>query len=171
MAKCACIKNRSFDFILETSGCDMLRYQDLSEWAEGDRYELPESYYIDISMGGAGKRISVKRVGVTAIPVEKLGVTGRLNDGIVCIKTDTCDDSYIRYRLITCKVDCCIDKYIFQLQLRNAPDQEYKEVEKIQRMLDIAKRSAEVKDIEFSRLVFEEVKNKIEDLNCECKCK
>lgn len=172
MGKCACIVNRQFDFILEPNGCNELRYQDMSKWEEGPNYEKPVSYEINISTAGAGRNVQVKTDGVTGISAEQIGYGGGpIPDVLICIKVETCDDSYIRYRYLTCKVQCCLDQYVRQLREKNARDSEYVEVDRLQQLLLIVKSAAETGDIQFAQEAYEEVKNAVEEMFCDCKCK
>lgn len=171
MGKCSCIKNNRFDFVLRSNGCDALTYEDMSEWEDGPNYEKPATYDIVFSMSGGGRRLTVKADGVNHWTPEQLGFEGTIPEGIICIKVETCEDTYIRYRLNACKTQCCLDQYVYQLIEKDARDSDFVKVERIQRLLGMAERDAERKNIEHSRVMFEEVKSSLEELNCNCKCK
>lgn len=171
MSKCYCIRSGKFDFILNAIDCNTLSYEDMSEWQEGEKYEKPVSYDIFIGIGTGGRRVRVKTEGVTLISSEEIGMTSFV-DSVYCIKTETiCTESYIRYRLVACRTECCIQDYIYDLIKKKAPNHEYADIWRIQGMLEMAKRSAEIKNAEESMYLLSAVKEEIEELNCNCKCK
>ncbi len=171
MTQCYCIRSGKYDFILTAIDCSTLSYEDMSDWQEGDKYYKPDSYDIFIGIGSGGKRVSVKTEGVTLIPVESLGMA-KLQDSVYCIKTETmCTEAYVRYRVVACGVECCIQDYIYDLVKRRAPNNEYATIWRIQSVLDMAKRSAEIKNAEEAQGLLTAAKEEIEELNCNCKCK
>lgn len=169
--RCGCIVNRLFDFNLEPVGCRVLRYQDLSTWVNGPGYEKPATYDIIISVNGGGRNVTVKTEGITELKNEDLGFSGDLPNALITVKIASCEDDYYRYRIVACKLDCCIDQYIYQLIERNARDSDYEEIERVQRLLDFAKRNAEDKNIDAAKKLLEEAEDAMKELNCNCKCK
>lgn len=171
MATCSCIKGNSFDFVLTHIDCSKMLYEDMSVWMEGHNYVFPDGYDVWISTGGgAGRRIRVKTLGHTVIDAESLGTSGMLPDGVYCFRAESCTDMMTRYKMNTCRLECCLQEYIYQMVSREAPESEYGDVEQIERLLDIARYNAEVKNPEYAMQVYEEAKTMIEDLNCNCKC-
>ena len=140
-------------------------------WMEGHNYYIPESYDVWVSTGGGGgRKVSVKTIGHTVIDAEALGTSGMLPDGAYCFRTESCADTMTRYKMNTCRLECCLQEYIYQLVSREAPESEYVNVEQIERLIDIAKHNASIKNVEYAMQVYEEAKTMIEDLNCNCKC-
>lgn len=149
----------------------MLSYEDMSDWMEGDKFVKPATYDIFIGVGAGGKKVTVKTEGITILTAEMLGMA-KLADAVYCIRTEPiCTETYTRYRVVACNTECCIQEYMYQLAKKDAHDEEYQDVWKIESMLDMAKRKAEVKNAEEAAKMLEEAKTSIEELNCLCKCK
>jgi len=171
MSKCHCIRSGKFDFILNAIDCSTLSYEDMSDWQESEKYEKPEYYDIFLGIGSGGKKVRVKAEGVTIITAEEIGMA-TLVDSVYCIKTETmCTEAYIRYRVVACKTECCIQDYVYDLVKRKAPNYEYKDIWRIQSVLEMSKASAERKNAEEAMSLLEAVKEEMEELNCNCKCK
>lgn len=153
--------------------CKTILYEDMSSWMGGTNYYKPEFYEVWISQGGAGRRLEVKTEGHTKITTEALGLgdDGILPEGAYCFKTESCNGvKYTRYRMNTCRLECCLQEYIYQLVHRDAQSNDYEIVEQIERLLDISRHNASINNIEYAIKVYEEAKTTIEDLNCNCNC-
>lgn len=145
----------------------------MSIWMKGENYFIPETYDLYISRGGAGAgiKVTVRTKGQTQIDAEALGTSGKLMDGGFCFRTqEFCPGSYTRYRMNTCRLECCLQEYISELVERSARDSQYEVVQQIERLISISKREAEIGNIEYALSVYEEAKQAVEDLNCNCKC-
>lgn len=171
MSKCYCIRSGKFDFVLKAIDCSTLSYEDMSDWQEGEKYEKPTTYNIFLGIGSGGKKISVKTEGLTIINAEDVGMNS-FADAVYCVKTETmCTEAYIRYRVVSCRVECCIQDYVYSLVKRKAPNHDYSDIWRIQGILDMARMSADRKNAEEAKGLLEAVKEEIEELNCNCKCK
>lgn len=171
MQKCYCIRSGKFDFVLKAIDCSTLSYEDMSDWQENEKYEKPETYNIYLGIGTGGKKVSVKAEGITIIKAEDIGMSS-FADSVYCIKTETiCTEAYIKYSVIACRTECCIQDYVYDLVKRKSPNYEYEDIWRIQGMLDMAKANALRKNAEMAKEMLDAVKEEIEELNCNCKCK
>lgn len=172
MEKRGCIKGENFDFIITHIDCQGFVYEDASIWMTGPNYKLPEYYDVFIGRGsGAGIKVSVRTEGHTVIRAETLGTSGVLPDGLWCIRSQKfCPHQFTRYRMMTCRLECCLQEYISGLYKSSARDGDFERVRQIEDLVAIAKHSAEVGNVEQAIKTYDEARQAVEDLNCECKC-
>lgn len=92
---CACIKKREFDISVSNRGCDVLVFEDQSNWVADAGFNKPDTYkvVIEIPSRGMSKELDIKTSGKNFITsVDLYGTIDRENlaDEIYCISTVSC---------------------------------------------------------------------------------
>lgn len=164
---CSCIKGK-FDIILDSLNSKTLLYQDISEWMSGARYQLPETYTVQVKSPHSKEffDVEVPTKGYKTLTAKDLGIGSDgscLQEGIYSFKTVSCGESYLLYKAITpdleCRLRCMLTQGIDPMRVAELTTQ-----------LKSVAYNAERDLIKEANSILKIVKREIDLVECNCSC-
>jgi len=110
---CSCIRGEgNFQFEIKAISPSFLIYTDLSDWMEHPNYKDPSSYTLKVQPPyGDEVQIDIdvnKANRITALNLFKKEI--EIPDGIYCFTLENCGYTYMKYKAICRRLECCADK-------------------------------------------------------------
>lgn len=164
---CSCIKGK-FDVILDSLDSRTLLYQDSSQWMTGARYQLPETYKVQVKPPYSSKffDIEVPTKGFKTLTSKDLGAGSDgncLQEGVYAFKTESCGESYLLYKSVTpdleCRLRCMLTQGVDAIKVSELTTQ-----------LKSVAYNAERDLIIEANNILKVVKREIDLIECNCAC-
>lgn len=163
MTNCACIAG-VFNFFAKAADKKTIIFQDQSAWMEGEGYDSPSEYLVNVIPPASSKTYPVAiKVG----QVNRLTETqfGTLKDGIYCFKVETCGVPYTRSVALFPKLQCCI-KQLWATSDKSKHD----DIREIEYHLNQVSINAELNNIQLADSELKITKKLLENIKCDCDC-
>ena len=164
---CACIKKevQAFDFSINTYDCKTIIATDLTNWMDGDGYQIPENYTVTVTLPNQAKvDVSFKGGSTTKISSKDLSGHECLLDGIYCFRTESCGYNYSRSKAVVCTLRCKLDNLI-------SKSDDYEEITKLSNMIDLIEVDAEMGRELNAKKLFKIVDKELDRHSCTCTCR
>lgn len=159
--KCSCIKG-NYNVWVDVIDRKTLLYQDISDWMDESRYDLPENYFVKITPPGkdSGGLLKLNVSGINKLTEKEIGP---LEDGIWCFQTDSCGVNYKRSVGIYYKIECCLKKAF-------ATTDKYDQLKEVEKYLDLTKAAVSINNFSQAEEYLEITQDKLERIKCDCNC-
>ena len=158
---CSCIRD-SFLLHVNSPAKESVLIHDLSNWVDEDGFAVPDFYLLKVKFPNSQEK-EIEVSPSTGVVVDK----SEYGDGIYEFTLDNCGVVYTQKELITSKVECSLD--IALVKAKNKKD--YESIYDIRDDISVAKATAALGNYETANKIIELVKQKLQNLDCNCECK
>lgn len=161
--RCSCIRG-NYNVYVKALDKKTLIYQDLSDWMDEPRYDLPETYTVTVIPPGESTGVSLELNirNTNRISEDDLGC---IKDGVWCFQTESCGTLYKRSVGIFYSIECCIRK-----AYATESDKSYKAIKEVEMFVTLAKSAVSINNIQEATEFLEIAQKKLDRIKCDCNC-
>jgi len=171
MTQCHCIKDtaQSFDIYTESLDCKTLIINDVSNWMVDDNYVIPTKFNVTITTPNKSNlKIELNAASTTVLDKELLNCGACIEDGIYCIKTESCGIIYSRNFAITCTLKCKLDYFISNI---GGDKNKLNKALELSNLIDQIEVNTRLGNENTAQELYKIVEREFEKLHCHCSCK